>query len=438
VRVRVNLIIRHSKHQDDDARSFSFCWESELRKRRVSNGKDAESKTTDHGSIGLVPPITKPTMADHHDAADDGGGNNNAFIYTGGRAPQHVTRVIIDDSIDVIEERAFYNCPRLEYIQLHNRVKRIKRGAFYMCRSLRRIQMRGVKFIDEEAFGRCTSLLYVELGDELEVIGRAAFMGCRALKRVRIPSSVLTISASAFSLCTGLMDIDFPYCNNVGGGGGMRLESIESNLFSSCTSLKRIVLTSSSLLHIRDYAFCNCIGITELILPDGLESIGVRSFFRCRSVGRIAMPLIDNIPLNAFDSCDSLTRIDLTGMIHTTVSRLHLESWRDQMHTEIASINDILPTTLVEEKTDQIRQWMQSVTSALEDYKAKHHQVLKEVTTHLELFLWGMNLGEDDKEAIAPARKKCKIDVGSARRERRFTSGANVIIKNVLPFLKLS
>ena len=101
-------------------------------------------------------------MADHHDAADDGGDNNNAFIYTGlGRAPQHVTRVIIDDSIDVIEERAFYNCPRLEYIQLHNGVKRIKRGAFYMCRSLRRIQMRGVKFIDEEAFGRCTSLLYV-------------------------------------------------------------------------------------------------------------------------------------------------------------------------------------------------------------------------------------------------------------------------------------
>lgn len=384
-------------------------------------------------------------MADHQAAADDGGGNNNAFIYTGGRAPQHVIRVIIDDSVDNIEERAFYNCPRLEYIQLHNGVKRIKRGAFYMCRSLRRIQMRGVKFIDEEAFGRCTSLLYVELGDELDVIGRAAFMGCRALKRVRIPSSVLTISASAFSLCTGLMDVDFPDCNNVGGGGDLGLEIIESSLFSSCTSLRRIVLTSSSLLHIRDYAFCNCIGITELLLPDGLESIGVRSFFRCRSVRRIAMPLIDNIPFNAFDSCDSLTRIDLTGMIHTTVSRLHLQSWRDQMHSDIISINDILPTTPVAEKTDQIRQWMQSVISALEDYKAKHQQVLMEVTTHLELFLWGMNLGEvvgkgdcEGGDPVTPARKKSKIDVGSARKERRFTSGANVIIKNVLPFLKLS
>jgi len=115
------------------------------------------------------------------------------------------------------------------------------------------------------------------------------------------------------------------------------------------------------------------------------------------------------------------------------------------MQSDKISINDILPTTPVEEKTDQIRQWMHLVTSALEDYKAKHHQVLKEVTTHLELFLWGMNLGEDDgkgdcggDDPVTPARKKCKIDVGSARRERRFTSGANVIIKNVLPFLKLS
>lgn len=94
------------------------------------------------------------------------------------------------------------------------------------------------------------------------------------------------------------------------------------------------------------------------------------------------------------------------------------------MQSDIISINDILPTTPVAEKTDQIRQWMQSVTSALEDYKAKHYQVLKEVTTHLELFLWGMNLGEDDGKgdfeggySVTPVRKKCKIDVGSTRRE---------------------
>ena len=33
--------------------------------------------------------------------------------------------------------------------------------------------------------------------------------------------------------------------------------------------------------------------------------------------------------------------------------------------------------------------------------------------------------------------KKAKIDVESMRKERRITSGASIVIKNVLPFLKL-
>jgi len=33
--------------------------------------------------------------------------------------------------------------------------------------------------------------------------------------------------------------------------------------------------------------------------------------------------------------------------------------------------------------------------------------------------------------------KKAKIDIQSERNERRVTSGANIVIKNVLPFLEL-
>jgi len=35
------------------------------------------------------------------------------------------------------------------------------------------------------------------------------------------------------------------------------------------------------------------------------------------------------------------------------------------------------------------------------------------------------------------AAKKAKIDMESVRKERRITSGADIIIKNVLPFLQL-
>ena len=82
---------------------------------------------------------------------------------------------------------------------------------------------------------------------------------------------------------------------------------------------------------------------------------------------------------------------------------------------------------------------MQSVTSQIDHYKAEHRALLKEATSLLELALWkakldGFNVVNNVEENTA---KKAKIDTEGARREARFTSGADIIIKNVLPYLKM-
>ena len=59
--------------------------------------------------------------------------------------------------------------------------------------------------------------------------------------------------------------------------------------------------------------------------------------------------------------------------------------------------------------------------------------------TLLELALWKANLDEYEANGV-PAREGVRVTRGQrkrARKERRITSGANVIIKNVLPFLEL-
>ncbi len=38
---------------------------------------------------------------------------------------------------------------------------------------------------------------------------------------------------------------------------------------------------------------------------------------------------------------------------------------------------------------------------------------------------------------VKPPAKKSKIDVATDRQEKRITSGASIVIKNVLPFLSL-
>jgi len=120
---------------------------------------------------------------------------------------------------------------------------------------------------------------------------------------------------------------------------------------------------------------------------------------------------------------------------------LQLESWRNDINEEIQSINRVLPGTGPREKADEIRRWIQSVIRRIEHYKAEHNMLLKEATTLLELALWKAKLDLDDEDEGGSLdevkTKKVKIDVEGARNEARITSGASIVIKNVLPFLEL-
>ncbi|KAK1742653.1 hypothetical protein QTG54_006250 [Skeletonema marinoi] len=149
------------------------------------------------------------------------------------------------------------------------------------------------------------------------------------------------------------------------------------------------------------------------------------------------MPLKDGmIEDNAFAFCPNLTTINLVGGIHNTIASLHLESWRNEMKEEINRINQVLPITPL--KTGAIQQWIRSVIRRIDHYKTEHKVMLKEATTLLELALWKAKVDEREKESLGDViTKKAKIDVQSKRSERRITSGANIVIKNVLPFLEL-
>ena len=71
-------------------------------------------------------------------------------------------------------------------------------------------------------------------------------------------------------------------------------------------------------------------------------------------------------------------------------------------------------------------------------YKAEHNRLLKEHMTLLELAVWKAKLEErDDNSTQKVQAKRARIDEESSREEKRITSGADIVIKNVLPFLKL-
>ncbi len=321
-------------------------------------------------------------MADH---AEDG----DIYVYRGGQAPRHVTHVIIDKSIDEIEESAFDKCRQLVKVETHNGIRRVGQMAFFRCKLLGRIDLKSAVEIYNGAFCGCKNLVHVEFGDELETIGNDAFWGC-PLKHLKLPS-IVTIDVESFEECSALIDIE---------------------------------------------------------LSERLETIGTDAFFGCRRLRRIAIPLKRDLfafdgwqqsYYNQFSGCEQLSTVALVGGIHKTVDSLHIESWRTDMLAEINRINHVLPITHSSEKTGVIQQWMDSVLDKIDQYKEEHCRYVKEGLTLLELALWKAKLGESEKEEYATEgrTKKAKVDAESARKERRITCGADIVIKNVLPFLLL-
>ena len=302
------------------------------------------------------------------------------WIFLSLRAPQHITRARIDESVEEIEGRAFFECENLVHVETHNRIRKIGEFAFFGCKSLPRIAIKSVVEICGAGFYECKKLQFVEFGDKLETIGNRAFFGC-PIEHLKLPSVVL-IDGHAFGNCRRLIDVEF---------------------------------------------------------SDKLERISSLAFIRCWCLQRIAIPLkrgflsFDDL----FYSCDQLTRVDLVGGVHQTAASLHMESWRTEMVSEINSINQLLPDTDSWMQTRAIKDWMDSVMNKMEHYKAEHYIYLKEAATLLELALWKAKLAEREDSCEESEPKKVKIDADDARKESRVTCGADTVIKNVLPFLQL-
>eukprot|EP00986_Skeletonema_menzelii_P009414 scaffold4281_cov167-Skeletonema_menzelii.AAC.1 len=309
--------------------------------------------------------------------------DDDIFVYMGGdqRVPDGVRRARIHKSVKIVPKRAFFYREQLISVEFHDDIEIIEELAFYECTSLKgSIKLLGVKIIKKLAFYNCTGVTDVEFGDKLETIKRGAFSFTQ-LKKIKMPS-VRTVGECAFKGCYELSDVE-----------------------------------------------CG----------EPLETLQLGAFLHCPKLERIALPLKDNmIGGNVFGECPLLTTVDLVGGVHNTVASLHRESWRRKMNKEINRINQTLPNLQEGKKTPKIQQWMGSVIDRLDRYKTEHKRVLKEATTLLELALWKAKLFDKGGVEGEGVRTKTSGELERAREEVRVTSGADVVIKNVLPFIQLT
>ena len=180
--------------------------------------------------------------------------------------------------------------------------------------------------IDQAAFFYCESLTEICIPESVTSIGSFAFCGCSSLKKVSLPAGIKEIGKDAFSGCTELVDIEIPVGVSIEGqafeGCKALADSdgfiIKNGILFDSLIIKKSVKIPESVKHIGDCAFWRgrnygqkfFYSMEELIIPEGVISIGMSSFQNCKLLRSVAFPIgLKSINERAFCSCTELRNI---------------------------------------------------------------------------------------------------------------------------------
>ena len=209
-----------------------------------------------------------------------------------------LTSVEIPKSVTSIGGSAFYGCSGLTSVEIPNSVTRIGESAFDKCSRLTSVVIpNNVTSIDQGVFKGCSRLTSVEIPNSVTYIGRLAFNGCSSLTSVEIPNSVTRIDISAFKDCSGLTSVNI---EDVAAWCKIGFNDSQANPLFYAKNL-----------------YLNGEKVTELVIPDGVTSIGEYAFYNCSALTSVEIPnSVTSIGKQAFDGCYNLktvlNRSDLT------------------------------------------------------------------------------------------------------------------------------
>ena len=219
--------------------------------------------------------------------------------------PESVTYSGKTYTVTRIGDCAFADCDSLKYVFIPESVVSVGGGVFYSCNSLRNIIVSSnIKqyptFYHSTGngwwkkygfFENCSSLTELTISNNVTHIDDRAFFGCSSLINITIPNSVTKI------------------------GGGV---------FKGCSSLKNIVLSENitSLPYITEnlsetYGFFEgCSSLISITIPDGVKTIGLKTFAGCSSLTSITLPnSVTAVGGGIFYNCSSLKNIVLSENI---------------------------------------------------------------------------------------------------------------------------
>ena len=248
-----------------------------------------------------------------------------------------LTDIVIPDSVTSIGDCAFSGCSSLEYISIPKNVICLNGNPFFNWNGKLKCLSPNFIYEDDVLFDKDKSKIvacrdknttsYV-IPDSVTSIGKDAFYGCKFLKSLVLPVGVTSIGFDAFRGCESLTDIvihasssdvadsvfkgcvflsnTYLHVNIVLSDG---ITSIGDSAFWGCHSLRSVVIPDS-VTSIGDYAFDGCEFLTDIVFSDRITSIGNDAFGNCKSLSSLILPdSVTSVGDYAFDGCSSLRSV---------------------------------------------------------------------------------------------------------------------------------
>ena len=252
--------------------------------------------------------------------------------------------VVIPASVREIEACAFAHCKNLKSMKFQSNLQKEETSIYYSPLMLKDIiglpqggmvpasNSAGIVSANDYAMlyplETCLTKVEVELQDGESVLdiphssGNASFLShIPSLEEVVLPERITEIPDYSFKMCYSLKTINLPMSiESIGREAFAFVPGIDVD-FTKLPNLKSIGDSAFKIIGVKgessptDYTFSDYIengGISNIILPEGMESVGEGAFFGQRNVEKIVLPeSLTYIGNSAFKFTNAVKEMDI-------------------------------------------------------------------------------------------------------------------------------
>ncbi|MBQ9766105.1 MAG: leucine-rich repeat domain-containing protein [Lachnospiraceae bacterium] len=244
---------------------------------------------------------------------------------------ENLITVELPDTIETIGENAFSNCINLKSINLPDNLTAIPGNMFTWCYSLSEINIpQNIVSIGEYAFLNCYGINEITVPDTVESVGKGAFnkinhviykgdldcidWGMNSIsygsEEEQKKQGIFIDTSEDISYITDNMPFTFEINEE---NKTMKISSIEDKSIREISVKRKYIYNNVeyTVTEIGANAFCDCILLEKIVLPDTITSIGDYAFKNCRKLAYIKLPdTISTINIGTFANCSAMKEIN--------------------------------------------------------------------------------------------------------------------------------